>query len=267
MRRPIASVTDPQRERTVANKTKQQEKNRRAKVEAMRREQEARERRKSLLIIVTAVVIGLGLVAAAVLPGYLDKRNDPANKALSSFGVDAAAAQCSDVTTDTVPAPPNNMPNWHIEEGTKAEYDVTPPSYGLHWPAPAFPASAFYTAEDRPQMEQLVHNLEHGYTILWYDDTIKGDQLETLRDLSASAREQDAVGDGKKFIVSAWDDSYGDFPQGKHVALSHWSAKDDQRGGTIDSGHRQLCGKISGEVVQKFIDTHPASDSPEPNAA
>ena len=73
-------------------------------------------------------------------------------------------------------------------------------------------------------MEQLVHNLEHGYTIVWYDDTIKGDQLDELKDIAASARTEDAVGPTGKFIVSAWDDAYGDFPSGKHIGISHWGA-------------------------------------------
>ena len=32
-----------------------------------------------------------------------------------------------------------------------------------------------YTADDRPELETLVHNLEHGYTILWYDETVAAD--------------------------------------------------------------------------------------------
>ena len=245
----------------MANKpksTKTAERDRRAKVEQLRREQAAKERRKSMIFIVIAVVAGLGLIAAATIPAYLDRKNDPAKKALDSFGVAAADAQCSDVETQTVPDPPNNMPNWHIPDGTRGEYDGTPPSYGLHWNAPVFPARAFYTADDRPPIEQLVHNLEHGYTILWYDETVKGDQLQELEDLATSARESDAVGPNKKFIVSAWDDSYGDFPEGKHVAMSHWGAQ---------TAYRQLCGQVSGEAAQRFIEQFPATDAPEPNAA
>ena len=235
----------------MANKTKQQERDRRAKIEAMREAEKARERRKSLLFIVVAVVVGLGLVAAAAIPAYLDNRNDPANKALGEFGVAAPAADCDDVTSE--PATGNNQ---HEEDGTVVEYDTVPPSSGPHWAAPAFPARPFYTARDRPEMEQLVHNLEHGYTVLWYDDTIKGADLDTLRDIATSARAKDQT--RGKFIVSAWDDAYGDFPAGKHVALSHWGAQE---------GHRQLCGGISGAVVGDFIEQYPSTDAPEPNAA
>jgi hypothetical protein len=238
----------------MANKPKsQQDRDRRAKVEAMRREQQSRERRKSLLFIVVAVVVGLGIVAAAAVPAYLKNRNDPANQALASFGVAASAADCSDPTDDPATGGAD-----HKEEGTRITYDEVPPSSGPHWGQPAFPAREFYTARDRPAMEQLVHNLEHGYTILWYDGTVRGEQLQALKDIAKRARTEDGVGPRGKFIVSAWDDSYGKFPAGKHVALSHWGAK---------TGHRQLCGKVSGAVVASFIDRYPASDSPEPNAA
>lgn len=239
----------------MANKAKNSkvsEKDRRARVEAMRREQQARERRKSTVFVALAVVLGLGLVSAAAVPAYLKKRNDPANKSLSSFGVSAKAASCSAVTTDKATGNQDHKP-----DGTVITYDTVPPSSGSHWGTPVLSSRPFYSAKDRPEMEQLVHNLEHGYTILWYDDTIKGDQLTTLEDLATSARGVDAVGPSK-FIVSAWDDAYGSFPKGKHVAISHWGAKES---------HRQLCGKVSGEEVQKFVDAHPYSDSPEPAGA
>ena len=235
----------------MANKSKSQDRDRRAKVEAMRREQQARERRKSLLFIVIAVVVGLGLVAAAAVPAYLDSRNDPAKKALDTFGVAASAADCDEVTTDD-----STGASDHVEEGTKLEYAQVPPSSGQHWGAPAFPARTFYTADDRPATEQLVHNLEHGYTVLWYDDTLDQAQVDAIRDLAESAAATDMAGPAGKFIASAWDNSYGEFPEGKHVALSHWGAT---------KSHRQLCGQASGEAVEAFMTQFPYSDSPEPN--
>jgi hypothetical protein len=239
----------------VANKPKSQERDRRAKVEAMRREQQARERRKSLLFIVIAVVVGLGIVAAAAVPSYLKSRNDPAKKALSSFGVAAAAADCSEV--ETKEGTNTEALRAHDEDGTVEKYPTVPPSYGPHWGSPVFPARTFYTAQDRPNMEQLVHNLEHGYTILWYDDTIKGKQLDTLKDLAESAANSDMAGPGNKFIVSSWDDSYGTFPAGRHLGMSHWGAQ---------ASSIQLCGEVSGGAVQAFMKKYPATDAPEPNA-
>jgi len=234
----------------VANKTKQAERDRRAKIEAMRQAERARERRKSMLFIAVAAVVGLGLIAAAGVPAYLNSRNDPANKPLSDFGVAAAEANCDSVVTE--PATGNNQ---HEQDGTRLEYAQVPPSSGPHWGQPAFPAREFYTARNRPALEQLLHNMEHGYTVMWYDETLTGDRLDTLRNIAASAREKDPT--AGKFIVSAWDDSYGAFPSGTQIALSHWGAQE---------GARQLCGKISGEAVQRFIERFPASDSPEPTA-
>lgn len=233
----------------MANKAKPQERDRRAKVEAMRREQQARERRKSMLFIGASALVGVLLVAVVAVPAIQKSRNDPAKKPLSTFGVAASAADCSKPTTDKLASAE------HKPDGTKVTYAQVPPSSGDHWNPPVQSPQEFYTAGDRPEMERLVHNLEHGYTILWYDSTIKGDQLQALRDIATRARAEPKT--RGKFIVSAWDDSYGKFPAGKHVALSHWGAK---------SGHRQLCGKVSGAVVGSFINKYPASNAPEPGA-
>lgn len=231
---------------------KQQDRDRRAKVEEMRRAEQARERRKSLLFIGLAVVIGIGLIAAAAVPAYLKGRNDPAKKALASFGVSATAADCDKVQTD-----PLASDTEHKADGTVVDYEQVPPTSGAMWAAPVSPASEFYTEGNRPPIEQLMHNMEHGATVLWYDKTVKGAALDDLEDIAASARAKDPVNPGGKFIVTAWDDAYGKFPEGKNVALSHWGAK---------GGYRQLCESASGAVVEDFISKFPASDSPEAGA-
>jgi Protein of unknown function (DUF3105) len=242
----------------VANKaknTKGAEKDRRARVEAMRKEQLAKERRKSTIIVALAVVVGVVIVLAAALPAYRKSHNDPAKKSLSSFGVSAAAASCSSVATTK--GTNSDALRKHVADGTVEKYKTVPPSYGPHWATPVINSRPFYSVKDRPQMEDLVHNLEHGYTIIWYDDTIKGTQLTALKNLSSSARARNETAPSK-FIVSAWDNAYGSFPSGKHLGISHW--------GTADS-HIQLCGKVSGQIVSTFIKKYPATDSPEPAAA
>jgi hypothetical protein len=240
----------------VANKAKSSkgnERDRRARVEAMRRAQLARERRKSMIMIIVAVIVGAGLVIAAALPAYLNKRNDPAKKSLASFGVSASAASCNGVkTTDGTNT---DAFRTHVADGKVEHYKTVPPSFGPHWATPVLSSRPFYTVKDRPEMEQLVHNLEHGYTIVWYDTTVTGDQLKALKNLSSSARARDETAPAK-FIVSAWDNAYGKFPAGKHIGMSHWGAKDS---------HVQLCGKVSGAAVENYIKKFPFSDSPEPN--
>jgi len=172
-----------------------------------------------------------------------------------ALGVAASSADCDAATDDTGG---EGDVNNHVGPGTSApdqvtvEYQTVPPSFGPHYASPVYPAAPFYTAEDRPAMEQLVHNLEHGYTVIWYAEDLPQAQVDELEQISDIAREQDPT--AGKFIVSAWDDAYGELE--KPVAMSHWGA---------EQSHRQLCGGVSGEAVQEFIDAYPASDSPEPN--
>jgi hypothetical protein len=255
----------------VANKPKAQktqDRDRRAKVEAMRREQQARERRKSLLFIVIAVVVGLGIVAAAAVPSYLKSRNDPAKKALSSFGVDAGAADCSDV--ETKDGTNTEALRAHDEDGKVEKYATVPPSYGPHWGSPVFPARTFYTARDRPDMEQLVHNLEHGYTILWYDETVANDDDQMLELRAVADKLAGTSNFRTKFIAAPWtseDEDGKKFPDGQHIAFSHWSAggEDAQDGKQV--GVWQYCSDVSGAALKDFMLKYPYTDSPEPAAA
>jgi len=54
----------------------------------------------------------------------------------------------------------------HIQEGQPHDpYNSDPPTSGPHYATPA--NAGFYNAA--PLDEQLVHNLEHGYVIIWYN--------------------------------------------------------------------------------------------------
>jgi Protein of unknown function (DUF3105) len=239
---------------TKSNKT--QVKDRKARVEEMRRQQKAQERRKNVLFIGIAGVVAVAIILAAGIPTFLNYLNDPARQEASSFGVSAAAASCDAVVSEEGSGVGTHVgPGTDSPDTTRVEYATVPPTSGQHYAFPAAFSRKFYTADDRPPMEQLVHNLEHGYTVVWYDDTIEGEQLDVLKDLSKKISSLDG---SEKFIVSAWDASYGDFPEGKHVALSHWGA---------EQGHRQLCGEVSGEAIEAFVTTYPSTDSPEPNGA
>ncbi len=239
----------------MANKpktqTKAQERDRRGRVEAMRKAEAAKERRKSQLFYGIVVLVAIALIAAVAVPTYLKKRNDPANKALSSFGVSAAAASCSAPATskDTNTAALRT----HVADGTVEKYKTIPPSYGPHWNPGVVSPKAFYTKANRPPMERLVHTQEHGYTDIWYDATVTGKQLSALKDLAVSARKNKAT--AGKVIVSAWDPAYGAFPAGKHIAMAHWGSKNSVT---------QMCGQVSGAAVKTFVEANPASSSPEP---
>jgi hypothetical protein len=232
---------------------KSEDPDRKARIEKMRREQAAADRRRTMLVVGSAVlviVVLAGIVTKVVLDAVADQ--DMAN-----VGVATAAASCDAVVTDPAAASGTAV---HVGTGTpkpdvtKVDYPMIPPDNGEHFATPVYPAAEFYTPQDRPVLERLVHNLEHGYTVVWYTSATPKAQQDQLRKIATLARKDEKA--AGKFIVSSWDDSRGAFPGGKTIGFSHWGAK---------SGHRQLCGSVSGAAVKKFIDSYPYTDSPEPN--
>ena len=131
---------------------------------------------------------------------------------------------------------------------SKVQYSTVPPTSGSHFVQPVLDGRQFYSSADTPAVETLVHNLEHGYTVLWYlpsEESARSGELQELAGLGNKI----APSQGK-FIVAPWNDAYGQFPSGKKFALTHWSATTDSTGKvTAQAGHRQLCGDLSGEAV------------------
>jgi hypothetical protein len=226
---------------------------RKAKLDALRQQQAAAERRRTMLIGGVAGVLVLGLIAAVAVVIV----NQTRQQDITRIGVASAAAACAPVTNDAVSGASVHVgPGTDTPNQTSVKYATSPPSSGSHFAVPESPSRAFYTASDRPQLETLVHNLEHGYTIVWYADSTPKTQVEELKKLAPLGRKAGVA--GPKFIVSAWDSSRGAFPAGKNIAVSHWGAK---------TGHRMYCGQVSGEAIKTFAKKFPYTDSPEPNAA
>jgi hypothetical protein len=225
---------------------------RREAVEAMRRQQSQADRRRTVLMVVVAVVVGLGIVAATAVPAIVKAANDPKKKDVASFGVAAAEAGCSAPVSKTATGAGE-----HVDPGTHVDYAESPPAFGKHDGQYITDPRHFYATRDVPPVEKLVHSLEHGYTIVWYDATVKGAQLEALQGLATRMPEE--KNPGRWFMVAPWTaqdaSSRGAFPAGKHVAITHWGAK---------QGTWQYCAKPSGEAVEKFVAAHPYTDAPEP---
>jgi hypothetical protein len=247
---------------------KQVSQDRKARIAEMQRLEKARESRVRRQIIAGSAVL-LIVVAGGIGYAVYDGRNKQPDVAIQSIGVTAAAASCDAITTDKAGGNGNHVgPGTSSPKTLKVKYDTVPPSNGPHFPEPV-PSNDrnFYTAKDRPPMEDLVHNLEHGYTILWYDATAGDAKKAELEQLSKVANKTEwALG---KFIVSAWDPAYGELPAGKKFALSHWSATLATGKSTVASqaGHRELCGDLSGAVVKDFVQQFPLTSAPEPGAA
>lgn len=244
---------------------------RRAIVEQMRKKQKNADRRRNFAIVGVCVLIAVVILGAAAVPIAKDKWWDSREyegKSVDEIG--AAASTCQDI--ETKKADGNQQ---HVPVGTPVEYTTAPPAFGSHWNeagvAPASFARKLYT-DDRPELEALVHNLEHGYTILWYDETIADDetQMDQLEAIADTFTEGGADDFRNKFIAAPWtsdDENGASFPDGQHVAFTHWSA--GGQGETDVSKQRgvfQYCTDVSGEALAAFMKEYPFSDSPEPGA-
>ncbi|WP_322937778.1 DUF3105 domain-containing protein [Nocardioides bizhenqiangii] len=156
----------------------------------------------------------------------------------------------------------------HVDEGS-ITYSSAPPSFGDHRSRWAVGAPSFYDVDDRPEVAVLVHNLEHGYNILWYDQAV-------VDDPDALAHVQDIAGDyatlggppdpDTAFIAAPWTDEDGaPFPDGAHFALTHWYADPSDRSASRadEVGLTRFCSTISAAIVREWMDAYPLSDAPE----
>ncbi|SDS27937.1 Protein of unknown function [Nocardioides scoriae] len=230
---------------------------RRARAEQLRKEQQRKERMRSFGILGVCLLVVVGLLGSAVFYYVRDQRQQAAaaGAPLAELGVSASAASCDPVEEKA--ATGNNE---HLTIGKPIDYPDAPPASGPHWGnfLQGSEIRSFYTTEDRPEKERLVHSLEHGHTLVWYDDTVEPG-TEAYQQLRAIGKKFDGPTD--KLIVAPWtSEDGGDFPSGKHVALTHWTGPEDQKGVT------QYCGQPSGAVLEKFMEDFPATDAPEPNA-
>lgn len=136
----------------------------------------------------------------------------------------------------------------HVEEGTDpGPYNSNPPSSGPHY-ANEFDAG-FYDETQAADMAEypegfLVHNLEHGYVIFWYNCEVLDEQGCTdLKGQIKSVMDQDG---GFKLIAFPW--SSQDVP----LTMTSW-------------GQLQRFETFNQEQALSFIERN-RNRAPEPNA-
>ena len=198
-------------------------------------------------------VIGLVALAIIIPTAYTlineqQQREAIEGTALAEFGVSRSAAGCSPVQTSAASGGAD-----HVSAPQPVQYNHAPPASGPHRPTWAPFDRKFYTVDDRPEVEILVHNLEHGYNILWYDQTVADDPkaLAQIEDLATKfeGSERDPA---NAFIAAPWMPSDGPgFLEGKHIAMTHWYAAPAT--GADEKGITQYCSQMSGAVVGDFM--------------
>ena len=215
------------------------------------------------------LVVGL-IVAAIIVAALWEPIKNMGNKlkyddtALAKIG-GTAAASCQEITTK-----PADGEQEHLEPNSPIKYEDAPPAFGKHYSTWEPIGKKFYSLKTRPKLGFLVHNLEHGYTILWYDETAAkdDDMMDEIRGIASKFDTNDAEY-RNKFKAVPWTKKDGKaFPKGQHIALTHWSVGGVEGAGDPSKkvGVWQYCSKLSGAALETFMKKYPYTDSPEPAA-
>ena len=162
--------------------------------QALREAKKKKEKQQRILVYGG---LGLAVIAVAVIIILLSQTS-PANAGL--MGDEVAIASSSHVPADTVPGP----------------YASNPPAGGTHFSEDY--SAKFYQEFEIPTLAPhpegyLVHSLEHGYVIFWYNCQISGTDCATLKQTIQTVMDQTG---GTKLIAFPWPDM--DVP----LAMTSW---------------------------------------------
>ena len=247
--------------RTSATKTGSAPQSRRDKLASLEAARKKEQRNRTLRLLVICLVLAIALLAYPVYLFVDDYR--ARNATLEDIGSSIAAAGCDPIAKHEATGNQD-----HVAEGTKVDYSQTPPDSGKHYPSPAPFTKHFYAEADRPPVETLVHNLEHGYTVVWYRADAPGKQIKNLQRIAKTFGSDD-YDPADKFIAAPWSEADGaGFPAGKNIVITRWAADpNDPSNPAMQKGVRQACTEVSGAAIKDFMAKYPTANSPEPSGA
>jgi hypothetical protein len=198
------------------------------KLEDKQRRREAEERKRDALrkahrrrnLVTTLVAV---LVAGAVVAAIVVQRNTE-KTAATNYGVSEQAANCGEIQDQDV------MAADHIDVGAAHEpYTTNPPTSGPHYNSPGKgPVQVgFYDDATSAPPEGVVHNLEHGMIVIYYNPDAPADVIEAIK--HAVDDEPNAT------VATPWANIEGD----ANLVLTAW-------------GEAQSCEQVSRTVVNAF---------------
>ena len=231
---------------------------RQAIIDKMRAEQRGAERRRGFAIVGVCVAVAVLIIGAAAYQPIKDWWELRQFKKVDLASIGAPASVCQKVTTKKA-----NGNQQHVDPGTPMTYPDSPPAFGKHWSVWDSIDRKLYTAQDRPELGKLVHNEEHGYTLMWYDQTVADDskQMQEVQAIASKFESDTNLRD--KFKAVPWLKSDGaPFPGGQHIAFTHWTGGSKTNG--EQEGVWQYCSQPSGAALKDFMLKYPYTDSPEP---
>jgi Protein of unknown function (DUF3105) len=229
--------SQPGRGSATAARSRQPDKGKLARGAAARRLEEKRRRQRTLLWTGVAVVALAALVAVIVFMGR--EPQAAANRPVSAAALEAGRQAAGSEGVKSFP----EAGRTHIgNDQQPGNWNSNPPTSGDHLATPLPPG--VYDNEQDPRA--LVHNLEHGYVVIFYRG-VPADQLDQLREF-VEAR------DGSKLVLAP----YSGLEQ-NGVALAAWR-------------NLEILQRVNLDVVQAFVNDFMVpgaskSSAPEPNAA
>lgn len=198
--------------------------------ERIQREMAARRRNRriGIALLVSASVGGVG--AAVISAAGSGNFPDP-QILLARAGAAARQAGCGDVQTTGSyggvedPAAPDYLDRSHIGPGNPFEvmpplgtYPSLPPASGPH-SGTTLGAGVY---DDPPAMDLLIHSLEHGAAVIWYDPDAPAEVVDRIRDFY---QQNDPVRQDR-VIVAPYDypdgGEAGLLPPGTQMAFVAW---------------------------------------------
>ena len=161
--------------------------------EAIQRQMAARKRNRTIGLSLVALAVAATIVAVVVLQpsGGSDAALPAAASLLEQAGGEAETAACDDVATTGFydgfdQASPDYADQAHIEGDERFPelppldtYPSTPPASGPHVGASTLPAGVYPSP---PDLGPLLHSLEHGGTVVWYDPDVPPDVVQPILD-------------------------------------------------------------------------------------
>jgi hypothetical protein len=130
------------------------------------------------------IIIGVIVVFAIGLTAYVTQLGGGEGAGVEADGIEASSlanSGDSDRLADVQQFP--NRGTTHVQQGSSIDYERVPPLSGTHYASTT--DAGFY--EETPALGSLVHTLEHGAVIVYYDaDSISPEARESLREFASA---------------------------------------------------------------------------------
>lgn len=114
--------------------------------------------------VIAGVVVGVAILAAGGYLLFAGGGESTAKGEPAGFETDPLPNRGDDSRLQDVQSF-ESQGNQHVDSGTEINYERIPPTSGPHYPVPA--RAGFY--EETPALGNLVHSLEHGAVVIYYD--------------------------------------------------------------------------------------------------